>query len=401
MSFALRASGLVFLLGLAVNPAVLAAKTYAVTVAAAERDRAAQLASFPLPEDAPRPPVLKDDMGRLLPVQVDGEGLATFLVPAQKGGEALRFTLVAGVAATPGVEVSTEAGNLQVNGAGRPVFVYRMDKDALPRPEIADIYRRAGYLHPVFSPSGKAVTGDYHPRREHHHGLWSAWTNTRFQGRTPDFWNVQAKTGGVEFAGLDATWSGAVHGGFSARHTFIDRSAGAAQPALHEFWTVTTYATTEATVLDLLLTQVCATRDPLILPAYRYGGMGYRAHSSWLGRDLPKVLTSEGETDRVKAHTQKVRWLHVGGPVDGAWTGLAMMDHPENFRSPQPVRVGEAEPFFCFSPSQGGDWRIELGRPYVARYRFVVMDGEPDAQRLDAYWAGHAIPAVVTVTAVD
>jgi hypothetical protein len=77
------------------------------------------------------------------------------------------------------------------------------------------------------------------------------------------------------------------------------------------------------------------------------------------------------------------------------------MDHPENFRSPQPVRVAEAEPFFCFSPSQGGDWSIEPGKPYVARYRFVVMDGEPDAKTLDAYWAGHGTTAHVSVTAAE
>lgn len=376
----------------------LAAKTHRVTVSAHESDRAAQLASFALPSDAPKPAALQAADGTVLPLQVDGEGLAWFIVPAQKGGEELTYTVTeAAVAAANGVEVTQEAEELKVVAAGRPVFAYRLDKTAVPRPEIPDHYKRAGYLHPVLSPSGKVVTGDYHPRREHHHGLWSAWTNTRFQGRTPDFWNTHEKKGRVDFVGVDSTWSGPVHGGFTARTTFVDLSASTPVPALHEFWTVRTYPVANATVIDLMLTQVCATSDPLILPAYRYGGMGYRANSTWLGRDLPKVLTSEGETDRAKAHTQKVRWLHLGGPVDGAWTGLAMMDHPENFRSPQPVRVGEAEPFFCFSPSQGGDWSIEPGKPYVARYRFVVMDGEPDARALDAFWAGHATRAVVSV----
>jgi hypothetical protein len=377
------------------------AKTYQVTVAAPERDRAGALASFPLPADAPQPAALQSDDGRLLPLQVDGEGRAWFFIPWQKRGDALRLTLAGRSVEAAGVTVRTEAGELQVEAAGRAVFSYRTSNDWLPRPDIPAHYKRAGYLHPVLSPAGKVVTGDFHPRREHHHGLWSAWTRTRFQGRKPDFWNVHAKTGSVEFAGVDVSWSGPVYGGFSARHTFVDRSITPHQVALHEFWTVRTYAVAEATVIDLLLTQVCATHEPLILPQYRYGGMGYRGNSQWTGRDLPKVLTSEGETDRVKAHTQKVRWLHVGGPVDGAWTGLAMMDHPENFRSPQPVRVGEAEPFFCFSPSQGGDWSIEPAKPYVARYRFVVMDGEPDARTLDAYWNGHASVAEVTVTAVE
>lgn len=384
-----------------VSAHALVAKSYRIAVAPHERDRAGQLVSFPLPTDAPATPGLRAADGSAHPLQVDGERIARFVVPFQKAGEVLTFTLTDAVSAGSGVEVRTEAGVLEVKAAGRAVFSYRMDKHALPRTDIAEHYKRAGYLHPVLSPSGKSVTGDYHPRREHHHGLWAAWTNTRFQGRTPDFWNMHAKTGDVEFAGLDATWSGPVHGGFTARTTYVDRSGPTPIPALHEFWSVRTYPLAEATVIDLVITQVCATADPLILPEYRYGGMGYRANSAWLGRELPKILTSEGETDRVKAHTQKVRWLHLGGPVDGVWTGLAMMDHPENFRSPQPVRVGEAEPFFCFSPSQGGDWSIEPGKPYVARYRFVVMDGEPKAAKLDAYWTGHATKAGVTISAME
>ncbi len=377
------------------------AKSYRVTVAAHDLARAALLASFALPEDAPKEAALQGVGGELLRLQVDGEGRAWFLVPRQAAGEPLVFTLIARPPDGSGVSVKNAEGELHVSALGRTLFSYRTASDRLPRADIPEHYKRAGYLHPVLSPAGRLVTGDFHPRREHHHGLWSAWTSTRFQGRKPDFWNVQAKTGSVEFAGVDAHWSGPVHGGFSGRKTFLDRSVTPHQAALHEFWTVTTYPVSEATVIDLLVTQVCATRDPLVLPRYRYGGMGYRGNSQWTGRDLPKILTSEGETDRVKAHTQKVRWLHVGGPVEGAWAGLAMMDHPENFRSPQPVRVGESEPFFCFSPSQGGDWSIEPGKPYVARYRFVVMDGEPDAKTLDAYWAGHATQATVTVEAAE
>jgi hypothetical protein len=240
------------------------------------------------------------------------------------------------------------------------------------------------------------VTGDFHPRREHHHGIWSPWTKTSFQGRTPDFWNTHQNAATVEFVGLDWTWSGPVHGGFTARHVAVDRTAPTPVPALNESWQVTVYdAGADVRMFEVLLTQTCATNDTLYLPEYHYGGMGLRGNSAWMGRDLPKILTSEGETDRVKAHTNKVRWLHIGGPVDGAATGIAMMGHPDNFRAPQPLRVAEAEPFFCFAPSQGGDWKIEPGKPYVARYRYVVIDGAPDRARLDAYWNGYSIPPVV------
>jgi hypothetical protein len=369
----------------------MAAKTFQLTVAAADVDRAAQVVTFALPAEAKGLGLLRGAGGATLPLQVDADGTARFVVPAQKAGEALTFTLGEGkVEIGAGVEVKQEAGKLQVNVAGAPAFAYQMDKEALPRPDIRPEYKRAGYIHPVYSPSGKVVTDDFRPRREHHHGIWSPWTKTSFQGRAPDFWNTHDKTGTVEFVGLDWTWSGPVHGGFVARHKMMDLSAPAPVAALYETWEVTAYNVPGARVFDVLLTQICATNSPLILPEYHYGGMGLRGSSEWLGRDKPAILTSDGVTDRVKAHTNKMRWLHIGGTVQGTLTGIAMMGHPDNFRAPQPVRVADGEPFFCFAPSQGGDWKIEPGKPYVARYRYVVADGAPDRARLDAFWNGYA-----------
>jgi hypothetical protein len=357
--------------------------------------------SFALPKDAAKTLSLSFE-GKPVPLQVSAGGTATFLVPRQRAGEAISFSLAEGeAAAAPGVEVAKAGGQLDIKVGGKPALGYKMDKEALPRPEIAAHYKRAGYLHPVLSPSGKQVTGDFHPRREHHHGIWTPWTKTYFQGRTPDFWNTHQNKATVEFAGLDWTWSGPVHGGFVARHMFMDNTAATPVAALHEIWEVTIYnAGPDVRLFDLLLTQVCATNDPLKLPEYHYGGTGLRGNSTWIGRDLPKILTSEGEKDRIKAHTTKIRWLHIGGPLGDGETGIAMMGHPGNFRAPQPIRVAESEPFFCFAPSQGGDWAIEPGKPYVARYRFVVADGAPDRAQLDAYWNAYAQPAVVKVEAV-
>lgn len=400
MSFTLRFLSLT-LAGAAWCGSVLSAKTFRVTVAATDVDRAAQVVAFTPPAEAKGFGVLTDAKRAPVPLQIDGSGVARFIVPAQKAGEALTFVLAEGTAApAKGVEVTKEASQLAIAVGGAPALAYQMDKDALPRPDIAAHYKRAGYLHPVFSPSGKLVTDDYRPRREHHHGIWSPWTKTSFQGRAPDFWNTHDKTGTVEFVGLDWTWSGPVHGGFVARHRMMDLSAPTPVAALHETWEVTAYNVAEARVFDVLLTQVCATNDPLILPEFHYGGMGLRGSGEWLGRDKPAILTSEGVTDRVKAHTNKMRWLHIGGPVGGALTGIAMLGHPDNFRAPQPMRVAEGEPFFCFAPSQGGDWRIEPGKPYVARYRFVVADGAPDRAKLDAFWHGYARRAEVTLEAV-
>jgi hypothetical protein len=243
------------------------------------------------------------------------------------------------------------------------------------------------------------VSDDYPVQHVHHHGIWSPWTKTSFQGRTPDFWNMGAKTGTVEFVALDRTWSGPVHGGFVARHRFVDLSASPPAVALHESWEVTAYqAPANVRVFDLVITQNTATQDPLILPKYHYGGLGYRGRGEWLGRGKANFLTSEGERDRVKANGQHMRWVHIEGLVEsGGTAGLAVLGHPGNFRAPQPVRVHPNEPYVSFTPSFDEAWSIEPGHPYVARYRFVTADGPPDRARVDAWWNGYALPATVRI----
>lgn len=374
-----------------------------VTLPAAEVDRLVQVIEFTLPTVARSVTVARGAAGLELPVQVGPDGRATFIVPEQKAGETLTFDLAAaGRSKAPGVEARPQRGRLEFTVGGRPAVVYQMDKDALPRPDIKPEYKRAGYLHPIHTPAGTIVSDDYPAQHVHHHGIWTPWTRTSFQGRTPDFWNMGAKTGTVEFVALERSWSGPVHGGLVARHRFVDLSA---QPepvvALHETWVVRAFdvaavgAAADLSVFELELTQTCATADPLILPKYHYGGFGFRGRGEWLGRDKAFFLSSEGSTDRVKANHERMRWVHLWGQLESGPAGLTVLGHPDNFRAPQPVRVHPNEPYVSFIPSQLGDWKIEPGRPYVARFRFVAFNGQPDRRRLEALWNGYGRTAEV------
>jgi hypothetical protein len=54
-------------------------------------------------------------------------------------------------------------------------------------------------------------------------------------------------------------------------------------------------------------------------------------------------------------------------------------------------------PYFSLVPQQLGEFRIEPGQPYIARFRFIVADGPPDRSRIDAYWNGYAHPARIRI----
>lgn len=387
---------------LALLPALASAASWRVTVAATDTDRAGVVVSFPLPAGAPRDATLTGPAGPL-PVQVEADGTARFVIAQIKAGESPAFTL-APAAATANTVVSwPTAGQVLLHAKGKPVLDYWMQEEPLPNDKVAKKFLRSGHLHPIRTPAGTAITASYPKDHLHHHGIWAPWTKTKFQGREPDFWNMGQLTAKVEFAALDRTWSGPVHAGFTARQRHLDVSAPSPVVALDESWTVTLYdvpgAAQPVHVFDLVLTQTCATADPLILPEYHYGGLGFRGHDQWNGADKASFLTSEGETDRVKGHASRVRWVHIGGAIDGALAGIGILGHPDNFRAPQPLRLHPKEPFVCFAPSQLGEWQITPGQPYVARYRFIVADGAPDRALLEAYWQGYARPATVTIVA--
>ncbi len=77
---------------------------------------------------------------------------------------------------------------IRITLRGKPVLTYQKAIVAPPG-DMEDLYSRSGYIHPVYSPSGKEVTGDFPVDHPHQHALFFAWTSTTFEGRKVDFWN--------------------------------------------------------------------------------------------------------------------------------------------------------------------------------------------------------------------
>lgn len=376
---------------------------FRVTVSAGKIDRAASVVSFAPPGGLTEVfRLIEAGSGREIPSQREVSGRITFLMDKLAAGQTANYRLSPGLPETrgPGAAAKLEAGVVKLTAGGRPVLNYQGEPGAFPRPDIKPIYRRGGYLHPILTPSGRLVSDDFPPNHIHHHGVWSPWTKTEFEGRHPDFWNMGDGKGTVEFVGFDRFWHGPVQAGFAARHRFVDLTALEPKTALNETWQLSLFnlpASAGYSMFELVITQRCATTSPLRLPKYHYGGLGFRGNRAWDGATNTTFLTSEGITDRLKGNETRARWCHVGGLVDGQPAGLAILCHPDNFRAPQPVRLHPTEPFFCFAPSQLGDWEITPGQDYVARYRFLVMDGPANAALIEQAWADYASPMTVKV----
>jgi len=391
-----------FFLILLLSDLDLKAQPYSITVSAGELDRNESPVSFYFP-DAVEPGVyrLQSSDGDSPYLQVDDQNRGWFLIGQLSAGESRNYQFSSEkVDASAVVSKSIDSNTITFQAGGSDVISYFHGMNEPPE-TLDERYKRGGYIHPVLSPNGVVLTNhlnaDQHP---HHSGIWSAWTNTEFQGRTPDFWNVHGNTGRVDQQdSLDVAWDGPVHAGFRAKHHFIDLSAPSPEIALNEEWEVRVYPSARGEnihMFDLKVTQTANTGQPLNLPEYRYGGVGFRGHVDWDDPDNATFLTSDGLGR--DGHGTRVRWTHIGGHSAGELAGISIMSHPENFRHPQPVRIHPDEPFFNYAPIQLGDMTIEPGTPYVAQYRYISYDGEPDNELIEAVWNDYAYPPGVTVT---
>lgn len=270
------------------------------------------------------------------------------------------------------------------------------------------LYSRSGYIHPLYSPGGKSITGDYPVDHPHQHALFFAWTNCTFEGRDINFWDQKKGVARIRFVSAGATEviQGPAFTEFTVSHCHEDLSAPGEtpKPVLDETWRVRTWRPEgEHFVIDIVSTQTCASDSPLTINKYHYGGMAIRGTADWFINEKDATqpgdfLTSERKT-RADGNHSRPKWVDMHGPYqDASHAGVAILCHPDNFRFPQWVRLHPSKPYFVFTPQVEEGFQIKPGEPYVSRYRYIVHDGKPDPKLLDRLWNDYATPPEVVVT---
>jgi hypothetical protein len=365
-----------------------------LTIEAGALDRKETPVAFPLPAELTKGPLeLRDARGHRLPLQVN-EGQARFVLPVLARGKTAQFRVQSATAPAPpaGIEIKREADALVVSVGGAPVLHYRTRAPA-PTSEVPVRFTRAGYMHPVFSPAGVVVTDDSPADHGHHHGIWTAWTVTEYEGRRLSFWGPEPGRSKNDLVSVGEIWTGEVAAGFTAKLASTDLSVKPPRQILDSEWKVVVYRTHQRKppyfLFDLDWTDKIVGDKPLLLPEYRYGGLGVRGHREWIDPNKMTFLTSEGK-DRLAGENTRARWVHLGGSVGGKNAGLAVLIHPLNLRAPEPVRLNPGIPLLCVSPPKAGPLSITAAQPYSARYRFVVTDGPANVALLERLWRDYA-----------
>ncbi|MEO1525559.1 MAG: DUF6807 family protein [Planctomycetota bacterium] len=293
--------------------------------------------------------------------------------------------------------VQTEQ-HLSIRRGDAEVLRYNIVAPEAPSAELAK-YERSGYIHPIYTPRGRMVTGDFAADHPHQHGLFAAWTSASHDGRPVDFWNQQKGRGIV----LHDRVISVGEQGFSVavKHYSKDKD-GTKTEILDDVWSVNAGEAEGRYVIEFSIAQTNVTSEPLVLKEYHYGGIGFRGNNAWYTNESSKALqafvsgkreerpslettrhrflTSEGKHRGDGNHTRP-EWTMLYGKVDAGITGVKVSGDSENFRHPHPMRLHPSKPYFSISPCVLGEFRIEPGETYRATYRIEVFDGDVEELR--------------------
>ena len=397
------------LISLLITPVVVA-EEWRITVESGDevRQDSPIVATLPDGFQATGSPVLTDlESGQKIPAQwtPDESQLAWILseeMPANSKRE-YKLTLEPSSVATtpPEMRCDQQDEQLKLTSRERPILQYNAALNSAPE-GLDDVQARNGYLHPIQTPKGVVITDDFAPDHPHQRGVFLAWTDSQFEGKLINFWEIQDKLGRIEHARILQTVDGPVFCQLDVELRFLDvRDPSQFKEVLKETWSLRAYAVEKGFLFDLHSAQRCTTNEPLIVGPYHYGGLGIRGRRDWLdGASGFAMTTSEG-LDRKQGNHSRPHWVDFSGAIQGESIGMVVFGHPSNYRFPQPVRLHGSKPYFCFAPMVAGKFEIAPNQSYDSSYRFYLYDGTPDPKRSDQIWQDYADPAKVTVTKVQ
>jgi len=284
---------------------------------------------------------------------------------------------------------------LTISSGDKKLLTYQFNT-VYPPKGIDTNYKRSGFIHPLYTPHGQVLTRIQPPDHYHHYGIWNPWTHTFFEGDTVDFWNIKGHQGTVRFAKFTSQTSNSKFAEYTALHEHVVfKKDGSEKVALNEWQTVRVYNPAKdgaSYVVDITSKMQCASPSPLLIVAYRYAGLGWRATEYW-DKNNSEMLTSEGKT-RDSTDNTKGRWIVVYGELPGNDEGgIVMLSHPSNYNHPEPLRIwdkkangGRGDVFANFAPAKDKDWLLEPGKTYTLKYRLVVFNGKFGAAKAENAW---------------
>ena len=254
---------------------------------------------------------------------------------------------------------------------------------------VADPKQGKPYFHPLATTGGATLTALRPNDHRWHRGLWSSWKFINGM----NYWEEDRQTGlGAGLTQILTNHIVQTVGGGAVIETALSYHPPGEPPVLQELrslrvsppdaagdyfidWTSEFVAGAGAVKLE---------RTPLSgeLDGQSWGG--YAGLSARLDAQLRDgiFLNSEGQSGVAATHGRPARWMDCGNSRGG----IAILDHPQNFRHPTPWYVNQQMPFFSPAVLFNAAHTIPPEGKLKLRYRIIIHSQPRPQAELERRW---------------
>ena len=262
------------------------------------------------------------------------------------------------------------AGQWLIREGQHPVLRYNFQTVPVPK-GVTGTYAvaRSDYIHPLYGFNGEVLTTDYAPDHPHHRGIYWAWPEVTYQGKTHDLHALQ---------------------GVFARPEKLLRAAADGQSAVLEATNRWLWENKEPIVRETVRIQVHRTENGIrrIDLGFRYAALrpgvtiARRKREAYGGLNVRLSPRTDQEIVRhtgAPAFPGPACWAELSGIPTGSTTpvGVLILQHPGNVNHPEDwVQYPELNWLQPAFPTKGTAFELIPGKPLRLDYRLVVRQGE-------------------------
>lgn len=355
---------------------------------------------IPLEADMPASFYLKEmHSGLLLPAQCEDYGgikKMVFLLPFLDRGDELVFELVEGDAEEK-VRIERKEDRLDILLSDVLLTSYHI-ASSFPRP----------FFYPLYGPDGIPVTRNY-PMAEvegeskdhkHHRSLWVAHGDVN----GVDNWSEEEGHGRQLHREFLDVRNGVVKGRILEKLDWVDAEG---RKVLEEEREISFYNLLSP--LRIIDFRICftATEGDVVFGDTKEGGiLSIRVASEMEGSRGGRIENSYGGVGEKETWGKRAQWCDYSGIVKGKKLGIAVLDHPYNFRHPTYWHVRDyglftANPFgvsyFTGNPQNRGDFRLVKNGKLEFRYRLLIHKGDAKEAKVEEHFLNYSYPPEIEV----
>lgn len=293
------------------------------------------------------------------------------------------------------VAMTKGEGQIAVTIDGKPFTTFYYAGGDNPKP----------YLHPLLTANGKRITRVYPMEsidgetkdHQHHRGLW--FTHGDVNGL--DFWanerSYLAKRknlGFVDTVKIEKTSGGKKQGQIVSLHQWKDPEG---RVLLEERRTMTFHAGTKHRIVDFDVTFTA--KEKVKFGDTKEGFFALRLRDELMERKGGTLVNAEGAKGMRNVWGKPSPWNDYYGPLEGETVGVAILDHPGNYRHPAHWHscdyglfaanpLGEHD--YYRDKTRDAGFTLEPGQTSRWRYRVVIHQGTTEEAGIAQMFADYA-----------